>query len=671
MDKKKKAERRSSMKRKEKVKGVIRVLVLTLLLCGGTAGAEELAAAKGDDVFYLGEVVVEGKAETITQVSTVDTADRERLDLLEVKNVSDAIESLPGVAVSVGTKGERNFNIRGFNQRYVPVFWDGIPIYIPFDGYVDTGKLGTENISKVTVTKGISSVLYGFNTMGGVINIVTRKPQAPLEADYRVSFSEVNTIDLNLNLGARLDNFYFTAYGGWLDSDGFPISDKFEPNENEDGGTRDNSDIQRLIGSFKAGFMPADGHEYAVGINTTKSEYGLPPSTVSPRYWRFTEWDKTTYYFIGDSRITDNLTTNLRLYRDEYFNVLNSYDDPTYTTQNRRYAFLSTYDDYSNGASLVIRSTHIPRNHLSFSFHYKEDVHEEQDDVDAPWDRFEQDMFSYGLEDDIKITDNLAFVVGASYDIQDPQYANGGPVREKEESFNPQGGVRLTVLEDMDLHLSAGRKTRFPTLFELYSEQFGRAVPNQDLAEEKAMNYEAGLEKPLPWDSLVRFALFYSDVEDLIVRKQVAPNVTQYQNIGEAKFSGLEFSFASEYLENNVFELHYTYTDAKNDSPDRTSDYIEEVPEHMLYISDLYKFNDMVSVFAKLLWNSDRWEEDFDGNWLELGNFWTLDAKIILTPLDNLRVELGGKNLFDYDYELSQGFPREGRSFFLTVRGTF
>ena len=67
------------------------------------------------------------------------------------------------------------FSVRGFNQRYVPVFFDGIPIYVPYDGYIDTGKLPTANLSEITLTKGNSSVLYGPNAMGGVVNILSKK----------------------------------------------------------------------------------------------------------------------------------------------------------------------------------------------------------------------------------------------------------------------------------------------------------------------------------------------------------------------------------------------------------------------------------------------------------------------------------------------------------------
>ena len=356
-------------------------------------------------------MVVTGEAETITGVATVDTVTTEQIDLENARNISEALDILPGVYTSTGTKNEQNLNIRGFNERYIPVFYDGIPLYIPYDGYVDTGNLPVGNVSQVTLTKGTGSVLYGPNSMGGVINIVSRRPEKPLEASVTAGFVEDSTVYTDVNLGTRQDKFYVTVSGSYTDSEGFVLSDRFDETGNEDGNRRDNSDIEDKNWAAKIGFTPTDGHEYVLGIQGVDREKGLPPTASEgrARYWRFTDWQKDTYYFLGDTRITDRLSAKTRIFRDEYYNVLDSYDDGTYTTQDMRYAFQSTYDDYSNGGSIVLRTEYIPKNTLSFSFHYKEDVHKAQGDRGGDWERYEQQTFSYGIEDDFKILENLAW----------------------------------------------------------------------------------------------------------------------------------------------------------------------------------------------------------------------------------------------------------------------
>ncbi len=647
------------------------------LLCfwGATAQSQEaLTVADATGTFDIGEVVVEGKGETITQVSTVETVSQDRIDLINAQNISDALESLPGVTVSVGAKNERNINVRGFNERYVPTFLDGIPIYIPNDGYVDTGNLPTSNLSKITLTKGISSALYGPNTMGGVINIITMKPEKPIEGEIEAGYAEEKAYHTNFNLGSRLEKFYFMLNGGYLDSDGYRLSDDFDENVIEDGGLRDNSDIEQKSGSIKIGFTPADNQEYAIGVNIVSMEKGFPPSTSlddRTRYWRFTDWDKETYYLIGNIDFTEKFSAKIRAFHDEYYNVLDSYDDDTYSSQTRRSSFHSTYDDHSDGGSLTLRSRHIGNQTISAAFHYKNDVHEEQDDRGDDWEKYETKMYSFGLEDDIKFNDRLSLVLGVSYDLQCPEYANGEPLRDDEDAFNPQAGLYLNVFEDTVLHASVGQKTRFPTMHELYSGQLGGNTPNPDLANEKATNYEIGFEKPLPADSLFQANLFLSDVEDKIVEKELLDGTDQYQNIGEARYQGFELILKTGFIPDNEVECHYTYLDAENRSDDRISDKLEEVSEHQFYVSDHYKFNDWLSAFAKVQWNSERYDENNAGEFDSTGGFWTADAKIMVNPAKFMTIEAGVRNLFDEDYRYSNGYPREGSTFFALMRATF
>ncbi len=627
-------------------------------------------------VFTLGEVVVTGEKDAVSQIATTDIISEERIDLTTSENVAEALDTLPGVFLSVGTKNEQNYTVRGFDQRYVPIFFDGIPIYVPNDGYVDAGKLPTSNISEIKLTKGNSSVLYGPNAMGGVINILSKKPEKKIEVDFNMGMRQSNAVNTNLYLGSRMDRFYVALNAGFLDSEGYRVSNDLTPGPNQGHGTRNNSDILQKNVAFKAGFTPVAGHEYALGINHINSEWGLPPdayATSRPelKWWRFTEWEKDTYYFIGDSKITDNLSTKIRIYHDTYYNVLDSYDDNTYSTQTKKYAFHSTYDDFSNGGSLTVRGTYIPQNITSFSFHYKDDVHREQDDRGETWERYETELFSFGLEDDFEIIENLSLVVGAGYDIQKPKYANGESLRDDDNTFNPQAGIHWTCLKDLGLHFSVGKKTRFPTLLELYSGLLGKNEPNPNLNSEEAINYEIGAEKPLPGRNFVGLSLFYSDVKNLIVNKEIEGGINQYQNVGKADLKGIELSFKSGFFSRNMFELSYTYLNSKDCSPNRTSDHLEERPENKLYISDLYNLTDWLSLFGKLEYYSKQWYEDPDTGWQELDGFVTFDFKVIGSFSEVFTLEAGVKNMFDKNYFLSSGYPREGRTFFGMLRATF
>ncbi len=625
-------------------------------------------------VFTLGEVVVEGERDTISKVTTVDTIKKETIDLNTATNVADALKSVPGVTMAIGSRNEKMLTVRGFTARYIPVFYDGIPVSIPYDGYVDLGKLPTGPVSQITLSKGISSALYGSNTMGGVLNIISRKPEKKFEADFDTQWSEGSRWDTNVNIGSRLGKFYFMGTYGYTDQDAFVLSEHHHNDLNQSGHYRANSYIDNEnTYNFKFGFLPADGQEYAVGFNRVKGGWGLPPEegTIAPKYWRFTDWEKSTYYFIGDTKLADTLQLKTRLYRDEAYNELDSYDDDTYTIQDSPSSFHSTYDDHTVGGSATLSSTYFNNNTIGLSFHLKDDVHKEQDDYGYKWERFETKTYSYGLEDDIRLTDKLSLVVGASYDKQVPWYANGGQLRRNEEAFNPQAGVNYAAAENTILHASVGKKSRFPSLKELYSNLLGTNIANPNLKSERALNYEAGIEQRLPGNTTLKFNLFYNDISDYIVSREISFKVNQYINIGKTSFKGFEINLQSGCLRDNDFQIHYTWLHAEDRSPNRTSNHLEYQPKHNLYISDQYTINRYLSVFCALTLNSERYYQDSDDymNWDKVSGFCTMDMKLIAKLTKYFTLEAGARNLFDEDYSYSHGFPQAGRTFFTIVRG--
>jgi iron complex outermembrane receptor protein len=629
-----------------------------------------------DNVFVLGEVVVTGKAETVTQVTTVETIDRIHMELTDSVDLSSALDTVPGVAVSVGTRNEAYINVRGFSQRYVPVFFDGIPWYVPYDGYVDASEISTGNTSRITLTKGAASSLYGANTMGGVINIVSMKPRKRFEVSYSFDM-DTNGYSGSLNLGSKIDKFYFMAGISGLDSDGFRMSDDFEPvpvaGWFEDGGDRDNSDIEAITTSLKIGFTPGEGHEYAIGYHVTNSEKGLPPNVFPAerqRFWRTPEWEKKTYYFICDTKILDKLSARIRIYHDAYYNIFDAYDDSTYTTQNRGSSWHSTYDDYTEGGSLVLRTDFIDKNTISFSYHRKNDVHKSQGDYGDVWERYEARTSSYGLEDAININDRLDVVLGVNVDIQEAKYANGGALRDDDDSWNGLAGLTYYFGNYTKLHLSIAQKSRFPTLKELYSSYLDTAIPNPNLKKEQSLNYEAGVIRALPWNSDMGLTIFYSDVKDLITETLVG-GLDYSDNIGKSRFQGIEFTFNTEYIPRNSIYLSYTYLEAENRSPDRTSDLVSETPEHQLYISDSIRVTDRFSLFAKAKYDKGQYEETRSVGWMQLDDYLVFDFKAIIKFSEKFQVEAGARNIFDENYETSYGFPRDGRTLFLGIGGSF
>jgi iron complex outermembrane receptor protein len=80
---------------------------------------------------------------------------------------------------------------------------------------------------------------------------------------------------------------------------------------------------------------------------------------------------------------------------------------------------------------------------------------------------------------------------------------------------------------------------------------------------------------------------------------------------------------------------------------------------------------DRFSLFAKAKYDKGQYEETTSAGWMELDNYWIFDLKAIMEFSEKFQLEAGARNIFDENYETSYGFPRDGRTYFLGINGSF
>ena len=639
----------------------------------------ERDTADADDVFTLGEVVVTAQGEPAQgSISQVDGA---MLRQFNRDDLTEALDLLPGVAVTrTGPRYERTVTVRGFDVKHVPLFMDGIPIYVMYDGYSDYGRFTTFDVSEIQLSKGAASVLYGPNTMGGAINVVTKRPEKPFEANAAIGLASGDTTKAYANIGSNQGKWYLQGGASYVDRDHFSVSDDFESSPTEDGGERDNSYFTDKKINFKIGFRPTGDDEYAVSYSKQEAEKGNPVYTGDDptqriRYWQWPQWDKESYYFNSRTGIGDRSYVKTRLYYDAYDNSLFGYDDDTYTTQDRRSSFRSWYNDDTYGGSVELGTTLLSRNNLKAAVHYKRDRHK-QHDAGEPEQVYKDEYYSIGVEDTIAITEKLSVRLGASYDWQkaleaedydsDTNEMSDFPTKNA-SAFNPQAGLFYDFTDSSSAYLTVARKSRFSTLKDRYSYRFGTTLPNPDLDPEIAVNYDLGFETTSD-----RFTfsgdLFFSDIEDYIQFAVIPdpddPTATleQNQNIGEVQFYGAEAGLTVRIIENLRGGINYTYTGWDSRSND---DKIIGVPKHKLVVYAIYTVFNWIDLSVDSTTYSGQYSSS-DGV-RETDSFTVVNAKAALSLFEGLAAEAGVNNLFDEDYEIDEGYPEEGINYFANL----
>ena len=141
----------------------MRLTTLFLLCATALVAAGACSAApkgEGDDTFTLGTVEVIGQRIAADTAVTTDTVSTEVLKERHRDDLAEALDLVPGVSIqNTGQRREKTISVRGFTSRQVPLFIDGVPVYVPYDGNVDLTRFGVGYISEIVVSKGLASLL--------------------------------------------------------------------------------------------------------------------------------------------------------------------------------------------------------------------------------------------------------------------------------------------------------------------------------------------------------------------------------------------------------------------------------------------------------------------------------------------------------------------------------
>jgi iron complex outermembrane recepter protein len=644
------------------------------------APAPQDSTAFGTKVFTAGEITVTGKKghgkETVTAAE---------MGQLDKKNIAQAVNVLPGITKgSVGARNEGMIYVRGFDMRQVPLYLDGIPLYVPYDGYVDPNRFTTFDLSEITVSKGYSSVLFGPNTLGGAINMVSRKPaeifEGTLMSGILTGDNRIASKYTSLNLGTNQGNWYVQTALSTLDTKFWLLSGSFAPTKYEDGDARDNSATKDFKGSVKVGYTPNSGDEYSLIIDTQHSVKGIPVYTgINPaqavRYWRFSDWDKSSIYLITRKALGEKSYLKTRTYFDNYYNTLKSYDDASYTTQKTPKAFSSRYDDKTFGGSIEAGSELFQGNTLKVALHGKYDMHNEIGNIGEIPKEYEDNTFSLSAENAWAVSQKISVISGIRRDMGDTKKAED-LVNKVITSFpledNQATNYQIAVVghpgEYQDLTASVARTTRFPTLKDRYSYKLGNALPNPGLKPEESWNYCIDYSiRPL--DKLkIQASVFESKLSDVIQQVDNVAYVNnkwvyQSRNSGKATYTGFECSVDWQPALWLKSVVDYGYIDRKNNT--NPALHFTDVPQHKVSGYLQFFLNPSSWAMLETEYNSRRYSTS-DGKYTA-GAYGLINVRANSALSHSLSLQAAVENLFDRNYAIAEGYPEPGRQGVLSV----
>ena len=111
--------------------------------------------------------------DAVTTTEVVTRADIERTGATDIGSV---LISRTGIELQGGHPAGTGVMLQGLGSERVLILLDGQPIAGRISGVFDVSRIPTSVVERIEVVKGPQSTLYGTEAMGGVINIITRRP---------------------------------------------------------------------------------------------------------------------------------------------------------------------------------------------------------------------------------------------------------------------------------------------------------------------------------------------------------------------------------------------------------------------------------------------------------------------------------------------------------------
>lgn len=626
----------------------------------GAASAQDAASPDARTGAYeLGAIVVSGRPADAVAGQTTFSVTAPQIDQKGARTVDQALDTTSGINLRTGGDGVPRIFLRGLPPRHTPIFLDGVPLNSAVDGQFDPSLIPTEDIARIDVVEGNSSVLYGPGTTGGVIDIITKTGRAGLHGDLRSEAGSGNMYLLSGDTSGadRLGNFFLS--GSHASTTGYPLPD---------GTTRLNSDKERNNLFVNLG---RDGGDWTFGLvgSLLDGSQGIPPSTISSsandpfaQAQQFERLDAISgasgqldvkYRPAGPFSAQFSGYVNALDEIDDRFDNsdFNSMSDPTVKTFHQVVESVVdggqsrlTYDFGGMGALSSAFGVRHEGEHLGGSIR----------DVPLAKKKFGVrlldsnpglDTYWAALQYNVSPLEKVHVTLG----VGENWFVNGASTRSDSQGM---AGLDYDLLPDLQLNASYSRKMRYPTLQELFDAQKG----NPALQPEQSDDFEAGFGwAPRP-QTLIRFTAFDNHVKNFIQND----DTTQLFTNKDTLVRGFEVAPEAQVARGLYVRSGYTFLDTIDESTGLPVDFR---PRHVIHVEVEYRpfahwaIHGWVSYFANQVVTS-KTTPDIQ---MHLPDYLVANLRISwLAPERRARLYVEADNLFNKTYSYAPGLPAPG-----------
>jgi vitamin B12 transporter len=479
------------------------------------------AAAQSPDTTALGRVVI-----TATRVSEplgaglvgTTVIDRAMLERTGVRDAAEALRLVPGVSIarSGGPGAQTSIFLRGGENDYVRVLVDGVPVNDP-GGAVDLGWLSLDDIDRIEVVRGPTSVLYGTDAVNGVVQLFTRRATRS-GAEVAVTTGRYGAL---------------SSHGAvsWGDpSSGLRIG---VARDRTDGILALNNEYERSVLSATAHAKPLQGTRTSFALRHVDDEFHYPTdgSGGFDDANAFRRGRRLVASAALDQQVTSRIRTEVGFSAmnargrdddraDSPADTLGGYHYDALTTVRRRvldgrvHVLVTPAMVLTLGADLTRESQ---RGNDSSNYSFSRSTFSEERRTEAAFVQWLADVGPFSL------------VAGGRYDDNDTY----GVFR------TGRVGAAWKVWSGGQVRANVATAFKAPTFLETFNTAF--SIGNPDLEPERSRSWEVGLTQVAREGRLTMAATwFHQRYRDMIQYGFVSPDEPNYFNVAAAFARGIE-----------------------------------------------------------------------------------------------------------------------------------
>jgi outer membrane receptor for ferrienterochelin and colicins len=483
----------------------------------------------------------------------------------DVISLSEALPYVQGVIFNAGQMDIRGATglARGVGSR-VLMLLDGHRALSGVGASIELDALPVLDVERIEIVKGPHSTLFGSNALGGVANVITKRPSSTPETIVRAYYGFFDTPSdfdftdeslamqgLKVQHSNRIGDVGATLYLGREGTDGF----------------RQNGRQERWSGRIKTVFPAESANPWEIFASFTREDEEEfftwlsedRPLEVDPI--ELGDWTREDDFILGVTAnpiVTPDLRLQIRpsLYYASLQNHFHNNDDFHRSTRYGTDVQLSLYPNRDHAVTLGGEVAYTP---VTSNFLGDEDPRV-------------TDLAAFA-QDEVILSDEVRASVGARLDYHKATLAS------EDLAFSPKVGVVFQPSERLSVRTSISRGYRAPSISEQFTATtvFGfTVIPNFELRGETAWAGEVGVTAELTDRIWLDAGLFWSEYSNLI-EPSAAPGqlfVFQFRNVAEAMVRGLDTGIRIGLIPRNLmFAANYVLLDTEDSRTGRALPY--------------------------------------------------------------------------------------------------